>query len=113
MRILGSFLLCAIPTAAYLLAVAPVSSQTFYGGISANPPQGAIAYANGRLSPQETTTLMYLAFPQSYNAIKDGLGFPNYRTSTADYYQLPDGRWVMLTYNQANQAIALQVGDYY
>jgi hypothetical protein len=115
-RIQISTALCAIATASYVLSVAPANGQnvaTFYGGINANPPQGAMPYGNGRLSPRETTTLMYLEFPQSYDAIKNSLGFPSYRTAAADYYQLPDGRWVMLTYNQENKAIAMQVGDYY
>jgi hypothetical protein len=106
--------LCAIATFAYGYGTPAIGENipTFYAGRNANPPAGAMPYGNGRLSPRETTTLMYLGFPQSYNAIKNSLGFPSYRTSSADYYQLTDGRWAMLVYNQANQAIALQIGDY-
>jgi hypothetical protein len=114
-RVLISVALCAISTTSYVFSVAPANSQNvaaFYGGSSANPPAGAMPYGNGRLSARETTTLMYLKFPQSYDAIKNSLGFPSYRTASADYYQLPNGRWVMLIYNQANQAIGMQVGDY-
>ncbi|MEM1242770.1 MAG: hypothetical protein AAGI45_23310, partial [Cyanobacteria bacterium P01_H01_bin.26] len=53
---------------------------------------------DGELSQAEIEALLYLQFPQSYNAISDRFGFPAYRDSTTDYYKLPNGRWAAIQY---------------
>ena len=113
-RLALSLGLCSLSTALYAVfnVQAAIGDLAFYGGSNAMPPADALSYANGTLTPHETMRLMHLSFPQSYNAIKNAIGFPNYRTNVADYYLLPNGRWVMLSYDQSNHAIALQIGDY-
>jgi hypothetical protein len=88
---------------------APPEPLPIYGGSSADPPADAIPYASGDLDAQEINALLHLAFPQSYDAIKNRLGLPAYRTKTADYYQLGDRRWVMVVYSDAT-AIGFQFG---
>ncbi|NEP58725.1 MAG: hypothetical protein F6K31_17190 [Symploca sp. SIO2G7] len=66
---------------------------------SAAPPAGLQPYSvDGELSEAEIKTLLYLQFPQSYEDISDRFGFPAYRDSTSDYYELPNGRWVAIQY---------------
>ena len=66
---------------------------------SAAPPPGLQPYGvDGELSETDITRLLYLQFPQSYNAISNEFGFPAYRDSTTDYYRLPNGRWAAIRY---------------
>ena len=66
---------------------------------SAVPPAGLQPYGvDGELSEADIKALLYLQFPQSYEAISDRFGFPAYRDSTTDYYKLPNGRWVAIQY---------------
>ena len=66
---------------------------------SAAPPAGIQPYGvDGELSEADIKALLYLQFPQSYEAISGRFGFPAYRDSTSDYYGLPNGRWVAVQY---------------
>ena len=66
---------------------------------SAVPSAGLQPYGvDGELSQADIKALLYLQFPQSYEAISGRFGFPAYRDSTADYYKLPNGRWVAIQY---------------
>ena len=66
---------------------------------SAVPPVGLKPYGlDGELSEAEIKALLYLQFPQSYDAILNRFGFPAYRDSTTDYYKLPNGRWAAIQY---------------
>ncbi|ESA32747.1 hypothetical protein N836_24360 [Leptolyngbya sp. Heron Island J] len=67
---------------------------------SAVPPAGLEPYGlDGELNESEIKALLYLQFPQSYEAISERFGFPAYRDSTADYYKLPNSRWVAIYYS--------------
>ncbi|MEM9804917.1 MAG: hypothetical protein AAF959_06530 [Cyanobacteria bacterium P01_D01_bin.56] len=67
---------------------------------SAVPPAGLEPYGlDGELNESEIKALLYLQFPQSYEAISERFGFPAYRDSGADYYQLPNDRWVAIYYS--------------
>ena len=67
---------------------------------SAVPPAGLEPYGlDGELNESEIKALLYLQFPQSYEAISERFGFPAYRDSGADYYQLPNERWVAIYYS--------------
>ena len=58
----------------------------------ASPPPGLEPYAlDGTLSEADIVALLHLQFPQSYEAVSSRFGFPAYRDSHADYYQLPNG----------------------
>ena len=66
---------------------------------SAAPSLGLQPYGvDGELSETDITRLLYLQFPQSYNAISNEFGFSAYRDSTTDYYKLPNGRWAAIRY---------------
>ncbi|ESA32775.1 hypothetical protein N836_24500 [Leptolyngbya sp. Heron Island J] len=66
---------------------------------SAVPPAGMQPYGvDGELSEADIKALLYLRFPQSYEAISGRFGFPAYRDSVSDYYKLPNGRWVVIQY---------------
>ena len=66
---------------------------------SAVPPAGMQPYGvDGELSEADIKALLYLQFPQSYEAISSRFGFPAYRDSITDYYKLPNGRWVAIQY---------------
>ena len=66
---------------------------------SAVPPAGLEPYGvDGELNESEIRALLYLQFPQSYDAISQRFGFPAYRDSTTDYYKLPNGRWAAIQY---------------
>ena len=66
---------------------------------SAAPPPGLQPYGvDGELSEADIKALLYLQFPQSYDAISQRFGFPAYRDSVSDYYKLPNGRWVAIQY---------------
>lgn len=64
-----------------------------------------IAYSSGDLTAPEAVGVLYLAWPQSYNAMIDRLGYPAYRSSTADFYRRPDGDLLRVDYDQNNTAI--------
>ncbi|WP_250565517.1 hypothetical protein [Adonisia turfae] len=67
---------------------------------SALPPVGLEPYGlDGELNESEIRALLYLQFPQSYEAISERFGFPAYRDSAADYYKLPNERWVAIYYS--------------
>lgn len=108
-----AMLVCLVATSLYGCAIQPVNSTaqpSVYGGADANPPADAVAVGDGTLDAAEVNTLLNLAFPQSYDAIKDGLGFPAYRDAVADYYTLPDGRWIRVAYDSDNTAIGFRFG---
>lgn len=66
---------------------------------SASPPPGLEPYGlDGTLSEADIVALLHLQFPQSYEAVSARFGFPAYRDSHADYYQLPNGRWAAIQY---------------
>ena len=67
---------------------------------SAVPPVRLEPYGlEGELNESEIKALLYLQFPQSYEAISERFGFPAYRDNAADYYKLPNGRWVAIQYS--------------
>ncbi|MEA5464642.1 hypothetical protein [Leptothoe sp. PORK10 BA2] len=66
---------------------------------AAAPPPGLQPYGvDGELSEADIKALLYLQFPQSYDAISQRFGFPAYRDSVSDYYKLPNGRWAAIQY---------------
>jgi hypothetical protein len=68
----------------------------------AAPPAGLEPYGlDGQLSETDIKALLYLQFPQSYEAMQDRFGFPAYRDGAADYYELPNNRWVAVDYSGA------------
>ncbi|NEP20085.1 MAG: hypothetical protein F6J97_24910 [Leptolyngbya sp. SIO4C1] len=67
--------------------------------VTAAPPPDLQPYGlDGQLNESELRALLYLQFPQSYEAMKARFGFPAYRDGVADYYQLPNHRWVAIVY---------------
>lgn len=67
-------------------------------------PNKTYAYGTGqRLTQQQSNILQRheLRFPQSYEAVTARFGFPNGRSSRADYYDLADGRRVAIVYDGA------------
>lgn len=65
-------------------------------GAIANPNQ---QYSASRLTPAQTKALGYLAWPQTYNAITNRLGYPQDADRYADYYETSDGRKVTIGYS--------------
>lgn len=61
------------------------------------------------LTNEQVVTLVWLAWPQSYGAIVDAIGYPDWRDGDRDYYALPGADWVTITY-QGRTAIALDWG---
>ena len=57
-----------------------------------------VTEAKARYSQEWASALLHLQFPQSYEAVSARFGFPAYRDSHADYYQLPNGRWAAIQY---------------
>jgi hypothetical protein len=108
-----SILFCSAATALYAIAPAQANGQfSIYGGMNANPPADAMStHLEAKLDGQQVSTLLHLQFPQSYEAIKNRLGIPAYRNAEADYYRLPNGRWVMVSYNEVGKAIGFQFGN--
>lgn len=67
-------------------------------------PDKTYAYGAGqRLTQQQTNILIRreLQFPQSYDSVIARFGFPNGRSTRADYYDLSDGRRVAIVYSGA------------
>lgn len=64
-------------------------------------PGKTYAYGVGqRLTQQQSNILQRqeLRFPQSYAAVTARFGYPNGRSSRADYYDLADGKRVAIVY---------------
>jgi len=75
--------------------------------ISAIPTDTAYGYGTGNgIATWQYDVLSNLQFPQSYSAITDRLGSPDARSADGltDYYQLPAGGWVAVTYDAGNSA---------
>ena len=63
-------------------------------------------WGNGSaLTTEQVNLFAYLAWPQTYTDMVGTFGYPEKRSTTTDYYKTPDGQWVAVFYNQANQAI--------
>jgi hypothetical protein len=70
-------------------------------------PAGAdrVPYSSGQLTPTEAVDILYLAWPQSYGAMRDRFGYPAYRGPEGDYYFKPDGSLLRINYSDDNRAI--------
>lgn len=54
----------------------------------------------GSITQDQFTYLQGLAWPQSYEDIKNTFGFPTHRTEEADYYRLEESNtWVVIEYS--------------
>ena len=56
------------------------------------------------LTAEQVNLFAYLAWPQTYTDIVGTFGYPEKRSTTTDYYKTPDGQWIAVFYNQANEA---------
>lgn len=56
------------------------------------------SYTAKTLSPYDVISLQNLAWPQSYEAMIERFGSPAYADQNADYYSLPSGGSVAVTY---------------
>jgi hypothetical protein len=80
-----------IPIAMGTIGVLAIAS----GAIASNPNQ---QYSDSRLTPAKANVLGHLAWPQSYAAVTNRLGYPMDRDQYADYYVTSDGRKVTIGY---------------
>lgn len=61
---------------------------------------------NGLVETNELATVSHLAWPQTYDAIIGRLGYPSYRSASADWYLRPGGMGrIRIDYDQNNIAI--------
>ena len=99
--------LSSCTTGVYADTKAPV-----YGSDLASPPAKAQSYGvEGTLTDVELNALFNLSFPQSYEAIKNRLGFPAYRDQQFDYFRVAGtDHWVAVEY-AGDQAVSYHVGD--
>ena len=85
-----------------LLAIAcsPPAPPPYEPAPTAAEQSNAIAYGGaGQLTAAEAELIRSLAWPQTYDDIKNAVGLPAYRTATGDVYQLPDGGEITILYN--------------
>jgi hypothetical protein len=65
---------------------------------------------NGLIEPSELDSVRYLAWPQSYEAVVGRLGYPSYRSETADWYLRPGGMGKLrIDYDRDGSAIGYQL----
>lgn len=88
------------------------ATKTGFSGaeVAITTPTGQPYSVDGQLTQQDINTLLHLSWPQSYDAIKDRFGLPAYRDGQLDYYQLPNGHWTAIQY-QDSTAIRYSFSD--
>lgn len=60
----------------------------------------------GGITDEQINQLNHLIWPQSYDAIKNLVGYPAYRDGQLDYYRNPNtGTLIAIEYDQQNNAI--------
>jgi hypothetical protein len=65
---------------------------------------------NGLIESHELTSVQHLAWPQSYEAVIGRLGYPSYRSESADWYLRPGGMGrLRVDYDGNNMAIGYQL----
>lgn len=83
-----------------------------FGSQWAEPAPAAQPYGiDGTVDELELNVLFHLSFPQSYEAMKNRLGFPAYRDPNFDYYRIAGTQhWVSVEYD-GETALGYHVGD--
>lgn len=74
-------------------------------------PVPANRWGSGLLSWEQFRILQHLAWPQSGLDMQGTFGGPAHRAAGADYYRLPNGRFAVIWYDAANQALGYAVQD--
>jgi hypothetical protein len=65
---------------------------------------------NGLIESHELASVQHLAWPQSYEAVIGRLGYPSYRSESADWYLRPGGMGrLRVDYDENNMAIGYQL----
>jgi hypothetical protein len=65
---------------------------------------------NGLIESHELASVQHLAWPQSYEAVIGRLGYPSYRSESADWYLRPGGMGrLRVDYNDENIAIGFEL----
>ena len=79
----------------------PYTPSTFgYGGV------------DGTIDYNEFIQLTYLAFPQSYAAIKNRFGLPAERDTARDYYHYNSTtKWIAIVYNSNGVATGYEISE--
>jgi hypothetical protein len=88
-----------------LLAIAcsPAPPPPYEPAPTAAETSNAIAYGGaGQLTAAEANLIRNLAWPQTYDDIKNAVGLPAYRTAEGDIYKLPDGGEITILYDGKN-----------
>jgi hypothetical protein len=70
-----------------------------------------IPYAYGILTDDQAVSVLYLQWPQSYEAIKNLLGSPQQRSEASDWY-LRRGGAVRIDYDRDGNAIGYRWEEY-
>ncbi len=75
-------------------------------GLNAIHPAEAIEPYGDRLgiTQEQAIAVAWLAFPQSYGAMINLLGYPDARDRRSDWYRLPRDTWLIIEY-RGHQAI--------
>lgn len=80
--------------------------------IAATRVEALMAYGTGEpITEGQAVSVLYLAYPQSYGAMVDLLGYPDARDSRSDWYRLTRGRWLVIHYD-GPRAIGYQWRDF-
>lgn len=53
------------------------------------------------ITQEQAAAVPWLAWPQSYSAMVDLLGYPDFRGADADWYRRPDGGHIRIDYDGA------------
>lgn len=79
----------------------PVLAASIGAALWANPSQSELyPYAQrGPVSQAQIEQVMAQGFPASYDQVVALLGSPAWRSSAQDLYQMPDGRWLGISYD--------------
>ena len=77
------------------------------GGVQASEPAKANLKPEGEiwgaalqtLTNDQQSKLNHLAFPQSYEAMTNVFGSPDFRTQESDFFKLSNGKWAKVQYD--------------
>lgn len=64
-----------------------------------------------QLTEHQMLSVLYLNWPQSYQAMSSLLGAPEVRDDGADYYTMPNGNQLAILYNSSGMATGYSLGD--
>lgn len=64
-----------------------------------------------QLTEHQVLSVLYLSWPQSYEAMSSLLGAPDARDNQADHYTMPNGNQLAILYSSSGMAIGYSLGD--